>query len=510
MKEKWKTPAGTAAVAALACGFATHFYGLVNTMHNYDDIVVQPIGVGSGLVLGRWLLEIQGMVMRFLGWDFNLTWFNGAVFLVLLALSAGILCLTLGIRSRHLAALMGMLFVVFPTVVSSLVFRYTSIPYGIGILFAMLACLMLNRGRYGWLLSAGLICLSLGIYQAYLPLCIGVMVLSLLRRSLMGEDAKGLTMEGLKACGVILLGLAAYFVILKVLLRLTGVEMRTYQGVSSMGQVSIRRMPELIVRAFTQCLTFVGKNSWNLADSKVIRLAYRVLTVCSLILTGQLLAKGGKRTLLFWALTVFLILVFPVAVNFIVVMSPDSYIYTLMQYGFVLIACVPLVLLDCLRPGDGGRQLLKRCVCLFMGLLIFGYAYSANVNYAANYYYTRQTENYLNSLMTQVRMAEGFTPDKKWAFIGSIDDPMLGGVWSGVSPDGGLAKPNALVNAYSRTAWFDTYMGCYVEEESSEVTSALAQSEDVKAMPCWPSQGSIRVIGDTVVIKFSESNVKPE
>lgn len=501
MKEKWKTPAGTAAAAALACGFAAHFFGLVNTMHNYDDIIVQPVGVGSGLVLGRWLLEILGRVMRFLGWDFNLTWLNGMVFLLLLALSAGILCLTLGIRNRCLAALMGMLFVVFPTVMSSLVFRYTSILYGIGIVLALGACLALSRKRYGWLLAAGLICLSLGIYQAYLPLTISVMVLSLLRRSLMGEDPKALTVEGLKVCGAIVLGLAAYFVILQVLLRLTGIEMRAYQGISSMGAVSIRRMPELVAQAFAQCLTFVGKNAWNLADSRVIRLAYRVLAVLSLLLTGLLLAKGGKRTPLFWVLTVFLMLVFPVAVNFIVIMSPDSYIYTLMQYAFVLMGCVPLVLLDCLRPGEKGGQLLKRCVCLFAGVLIFGYIYSDNVNYAANYYYTRQTENYLNSLMTQVRMTEGFTPDKKWAFIGRIDDPMLDGVWSGVSPAGGLAKPRALVNAYSRTAWFDTYMGCYVEEESSEVTAALAQSEEVKAMPCWPSHGSIRVIGDTVVIK---------
>ena len=107
----------------------------------------------------------------------------------------------------------------------------------------------------------------------------------------------------------------------------------------------------------------------------------------------------------------------------------------------------------------------------------------------------------MNSLMTQVRMTEGFTPDKKWAFIGDIDDPMLGGVWSGIRTDGGIAKPVSLVNAYSRTEWFDVYLACHVEEEDPEVTAALAQTEEVRAMPCWPSQGSIRVIGDTVVIK---------
>lgn len=502
MKEKWKTPAASAAIAAAACGLATHFYALTNTMHNYDDIIVQPGGIGSGMPLGRWLLEIFGAVLHFLGWDYNLTWFNGVVFLLLLALSAGILCRVLEVRSRPLAALMGMLFAVFPTVVSSLEFRYTSVLYGVGILFAVGACWALGQKRHGWLLAAGLICLSLGVYQAYLPLTIGIIVLSLLRRCLMGEEPKGLIAEGLKACGVILLGILAYFVILNVLLRLTGVEMRTYQGVSTMGALSLRRMPQLIARAFTDCLTFAGKNRWNLADSKMIRLSYLALGVLSLCLLALLL-RGKKRTALSWVLMVFLLLVFPVAVNFIEVMSPDAYIYTLMQYGFVLVGCVPLVLLDCLGaegPGKYGKQ-LRRGVCLFAGLLVFGYVYSANVNYTANYYYSRQTENYMNILMTQVRMTEGFTPDKKWAFIGDIDDPMLGGVWSGIRTDGGIAKPVSLVNAYSRTEWFDVYLACHVEEEDPEVTAALAQTEEVRAMPCWPSQGSIRVIGDTVVIK---------
>ena len=73
MREKWKTPAVTAAISALICGLVTHMYAIVNTMHNYDDIAVQPIGVGSAMRLGRWLLEGLGALWRFLGWDFNLT-----------------------------------------------------------------------------------------------------------------------------------------------------------------------------------------------------------------------------------------------------------------------------------------------------------------------------------------------------------------------------------------------------------------------------------------------------
>lgn len=500
MKEKWRTPEAAAVIAALICGCLTHLFGLVNTMHNYDDIVVQPFGFGSGIALGRWLLEILGRFLQHIGWFYNLTWLNGIVFILMLAIGAGMLCRGLLIQNRRLAALMGMLFVVFPTVVSSLVFRYTSILYGVGILLALEACLTVNRKWYGWLISAGLLTLSLGIYQAYLPLAIGVCVLALLRRSLTGEDPKKLALEGVKTCCAILLGVIAYYVLLKVFLWAFGASLRSYQGISTMGKISIREMPWLVAQAFLQCLRFVGENAWNLADSRLLRFTYWMLAVCDLLLLARLLVKGGKRTPLFWVLTVFLILVFPIAVNFIVVMCPDGSIYTLMQYGFVLVGCVPLVLLDCLNPAET-KGWVTRGVCLFVGLLIAGYIYSDNLNYGANYYYTRQTENYLNSLMTQARMTEGFTPDKKWAFIGNIDDPMLWGSWSDAETDGGIAHPRDLVNAYSRLSWFNSYMGCRVEAEDAAVTEELAKSEEVRAMPCWPSQGSIRIIGDTVVIK---------
>ena len=35
-----------------------------------------------------------------------------------------------------------------------------------------------------------------------------------------------------------------------------------------------------------------------------------------------------------------------------------------------------------------------------------------------------------------------------------------------------------------------------------ETTTALAETEEVQAMPCYPNAGSIRVVGDAVVVKF--------
>ena len=57
-KEIIKKPWFSAFVSGTATGIATHLFGLVNVLHNFDDIAVQPAGYGTGLRSGRWLLTI--------------------------------------------------------------------------------------------------------------------------------------------------------------------------------------------------------------------------------------------------------------------------------------------------------------------------------------------------------------------------------------------------------------------------------------------------------------------
>ena len=508
MKQFWKTPAGTAAVSALVCGCLTHLYGLVNTMHNYDDIAVHPSGWGTGTISGRWFLDLLGKVFEYFCGNYNLTLYNGVVFLLLLAVSAWVLCRVFRIRHRGIAALLGMLFVVFPVVVSTMMFRYTVIHYGIAILMSVTAGLTIEKKYWGVPVTAVLICLALGIYQAYLPLTIGMFVLMLLREALTGEsDAFTLVKKGVRDCVAILLGLAAYLLITKLVLRTSQQELLDYQGISTMGKIDLQTLPGLVKQAVKLCLTFVTENYCALADSRLIRFAYAGLCLVSVGMGFLLMTRGGK-TLPVWVVSVALVGVLPLAVNFIVVMCPGSRIYTLMQYAFVIVGFVPLVLLDSLLQSPQihtrGREAVKKCVLALSAVLVFGYIYSANVNYTALYHANRQAENYMNSLMTQVRMTDGFTADKKWALVGKVDDPMYYDGWNEVPRVGGNSKMYSLVNGYSRCRWFERYMGCQVPELDKEAVAELAQTEEVRAMPCWPDAGSIQVIGDVVVIKFQD------
>ena len=135
LKTEW-----TAVWAALIAGLITHAFALVNLLHNYDNILQQPKGYGAGVTSGRWLLEILGDFNdAFIELNFNLPTMNGLGFLLLIALSTGLMVNFLKIKNPVSAALIGCLMATFPTVCATLVFRYTAPYYGLSLLLAVLA-----------------------------------------------------------------------------------------------------------------------------------------------------------------------------------------------------------------------------------------------------------------------------------------------------------------------------------------------------------------------------------
>lgn len=505
-KAQLKTPEAAAVIAALLCGTVTHAYALINILHNYDNIASQPGGYGGGVPLGRWVLEILGQFVDKLGLNYNLSVINGVLFIGLIAIAAGILVSVLRIKNRASAALIGMLFAAFPTATSTLIYRYTSVFYGVGVVFAVLAVWVLQRKKYGFVLSVLLITLSLGIYQAYIPLTIGVFVLLLIQQALEGNtDAWSLIRRGLYYCAALILGLLLYFLGLKISEACSGATLTDYQGVSTMGNLSLTDLPALVWKAFYTVCTLPLRDFCGIANRAAMRIAYLLLAVISVGMIAYILIAKVKKISVA-VVTGLLCLVFPVAVNFIVIMASDGWVYTLMVYSFVLLGCAPLMLFECLPPMEGtmkqGKRLLGKGIGLLTALLVFYYAYYANVNYTSLYYANRQIENYLNSVVIQVRMTEEFTPEKKWAMLGDIDDPLFGGPWEYEITYGGLGFTEYLLNQYSRNEWIKNYIGYDVPLADNETIAALNQTEEVQNMPCWPSEGSIKVIDDTVVIKF--------
>lgn len=502
-----KTPERTASIAALISGVTVHLFGLVNVLHNYDDITQQPGGYGTGITSGRWLLSLLGDCFDAIGGNYNLPLVNGVLFLGLIAIAAGFLISVFQIQSRGFAVLIGALFAVFPSAFSTLVFRYTSAYYGIAILLSVLAAWFLQQKRSGLLLSALCTACSLGIYQAYVPITIGIFVLLLLQQSLdPSVSFRKLICRGLYDCAALLLGLLFYYILLKAALVFYGTELSNYQGVNEMGKLSLTDLPELLHEAVYSFCMLPLKDYCGLADSPILKGIYLLLGVSSCWMLCFLWLKRIRKPLLILFGTL-MCLLFPVAVNFIIIMCPESWIYTLMVYSFVLIPCAPVILTErfhALSDRKTTSRPLTKLLSILLSAMCLCYAYQTNINYTALYYSNRQVENYLNSMIVQVRMAEGFDPEMEWAFIGKIEDPLLHSYWRHEMNYGGIEFTQWMLQRYSWPEWIRNYYGYTFPMADEAEVLALSRMEQVDNMPCWPADGSIQVIDGTIVIKCQE------
>lgn len=505
--KKWmEKPWFWAAAAAAVYGIAVHSFALNNILHNHDNIASQPGGYGIGAPLGRWFLEILGQVFDKAGLNYNLPTVNGLIYIAILAVTAGFLVSVLDIKSKPSAALIGALFVAFPTVTATMIYRYTVIFYGIGILFAVLAVWVMQRWKRGYLLSVLLIALSMGIYQAYIPVTIALFVLLLIQKGLRREaDAKELILQGLLDCAVLIVGLVLYYAGMKLSLLFWKLPLTEYQGIDTMGSISLSQLPRLVWKAFSNVISLPLRDYCGVANRAIMRISYFALGVCSAGMVGYILLKKVKNVLTS-LVTCLLCIAFLLAVGFIEVMVPDGWIYTLMVYSYCLLCCAPLVILECLPkkedPEKKFGKLPKTAVSFLVAVLVFYYGYYANVNYTAVYFAGEQISNYLSNVVVRASMTEGYTPDKQWALLGDIQDPLFGAPWEEEVSYTGLGFTEYLLNQYSRENWIENYVGYEIPMADEQTCAELSRMQEVMEMPCWPSAGSTKVIGDTVIVKF--------
>lgn len=530
-KDKLYSNKNVAFISTVILGLLIHMFGLVNTVHNYDDIAVMPFGFGSSITSGRWFLGILGGCYHLLFGSYNLPFVNGVIFLLIMGIAAGMLVSIFKIKSLKLSALVGAIFISFPSSTSILFFKYTAPYYAFAILLAILAAkVIIESKRKAFLslfLSAVFTALSLGIYQAYLPITVAILVIFLIKKCLDSDESfYKIFKTGIYYCLGIIAGLLLYKVVLDLIIyggnaaittfsdliySVAGVKVETfslsnYQGIDQMGKITLASLPSLIYTSYSQFVLIPFIDYCDLAQTLLLKVVYILIYVSTLIMIIISLISKKKKVNQVLMITLLCIL-YPIAINLIVLMCPNSYIYTLMIHSFVLVPCTPLFLWEscsflCIKNLKFIKS-FKKSVLVVLMVMVAGYSVLDNVNYSYMYYNTQQAKNYVSSIVTQVRMTEGFDVNKKWFFAGKIKDPLFNGAWDDVPIYGGNRKAQEMLNMYSRNSWISNYVG-YSISWANDKTSEVKETEEFKNMPCYPNEGSIKVIGDYVVVKFEE------
>lgn len=461
------------------------------------------------------MLAILGKGIRVLFGNYSLPWLNGLIGIFFISLSASLTVYLLNLKHSINCFFVGTLMIVSPAITGTFFFMYTVPYYAFSILLTVSSVLLATQYKKGFIVAPVILALSMGIYQAYFPFAAGLFLIILYQNLLNVDEYKNILKSAALYIFILALGLILYIFLNKAAITLLGQRITSYQGLDEMGKISLTEIPGLIVTAYKNYLLFMVKDIRGMNPYFIIRLFIIILhliiliSLISSIKTLYMHFKGKQALWITTGIITFMVL-FPIAVNSIYIMANKSNVYSLMLYPTVLILILVVVIMDHIQSKDLNIELIsltvrtRKCLCWLGSCLLLtisiSQSYYANVQYLAIQMQYEQAYSYFVTMITQIKMSEGYSMNLPLVIIGDkIDD--LSFYDNSYFNDTLSGRSQTLVNIFSRNEFLKTYLG--FNQQIEEDVDSWEDLPVVQSMPCYPDTKAIQIINGAIVLKLS-------
>ncbi|MDE7093512.1 MAG: glucosyltransferase domain-containing protein, partial [Oscillospiraceae bacterium] len=173
------------------------------------------------------------------GGFYSLPLFNGFISILCIAFSAYLIIHLLDIKQMGLCISITGILVSFPVITGMFMFMFTVPYYTIAILFAISGVWIANKKTniLFYLFGVLLMSCSIGIYQAFIPMMISLVLLCFIFKLIteISNKAKGFIISGLYLASTVISSVLLYFIVNKCILAYKGLNLSTYKNVDTMG-----------------------------------------------------------------------------------------------------------------------------------------------------------------------------------------------------------------------------------------------------------------------------------
>lgn len=501
-------------ISTLVWGLLAHGFALTNKFAMADELHYL-FSVGSTVASGRWFLEILGKIVCVLfgSPNFSLPLTSGLLTIFFCGICSCILARWMELKNRRSWILISGLMVTFP-VISGLFFYTFTAPYylfALALVFLGSELLCKKRGILPFLGGVLLVVLGTSVYQAFVPLFLSLLLIYFIldvnaRKNWQWQD---LFQNIIWYCAAALVMICVYLLSVKVSTALVGQALEEYKGISSMGTTSLREYLNRVKLAFF--LFFLpakcDRNAFILTY-QLLNGYYITLLLLGLLGAGTILRLFRKNPVQALSLAL-AFAVFPLASNFIYVTCASEDVYTLMQFGQL----APFLLLVCLCDRQDFAPTIHRGVKKAAALLLVVFClFSVRIDNAiytkADFIQTR-AQFYFSTMAAQIKSTPGYTTSTPVTYVGDLfefEDPTYQSIQGfsalTMTPLPYEFSPFCVIcPAYDWQEFLDIWCGFDAPKTDSAAFEALPE---VQVMPCYPNYGSIRMIGDTIVVKLQK------
>lgn len=490
--------------SSLFWGIFAHGMMIFNKFSFHDDIAVffGTSGIKGGVSQGRWMCGLYGTLLSGLfGHDFSIPLYKGLVSFLFIGIAWILISDLMELKNKFgLIAVSGIL-VVISSITSIFGYIYMALYYTFGLLLSVSGSYLVCKGRklFNYCMGSVLIVCAVGTYQLFFAAAICVMLLFMYKEVVDRKcDIKEFVLSSLRLLGIAIICLAVYMVITKLVCAISGIPLTNYKNIDKMGLVEI---DEYISRAKTAYGAFINPNRY------VCDIPYPNASIILYhILVGFLLFTIALYFISFfrehnWQAAIEIVLltsILPIALNLVFLLSGDSGVIQFYCHVFLYILLLFLVERIARNMYKTGKWYVG-CAIGFILILNLSFCRFSNACYLKAELLQEHAISYFNELGTRIHSVEGYTNDTQIAWIAPREKRDVNSVPQQF--DGIRLAPygvETIINDYQWTSFMWIWTG-YVFQVSEK---DFSDRPEVKLMPTYPDDGSIKMIDGVIVVKF--------
>lgn len=495
-------------VGTFVAGAIAHGYMLTNNITNHDSM--QSISMGAdGISSGRWLYAVFGRT----GW-IRSPFIFPIIAIAGLAVCAVLLVRVLQIRKPVLAALTGALLVSHQAT-TTMVFYQEAIPTYICAVIMSVYAVYLIADKCSWQRVIGAIaCLtvSLGGYQAYLPVASSPMLI-LLARWIVEELPKfGAVVRRSLTYLLLLVGsLVAYLLVTQIVCAITGIPLSSYRGLNELG--GSRSLEEILLECRQAYQSFWRFNSMISPQSSLSKVLDTAMAV-SIGLAGiwAVISLVRQKKVFLALCSAAITVLFPLSCNLVFFYGTEP--YALMQFAMVCEPIALVMLAEAAVERVPVAELKRRGLSLLLvGVIAALVAQDACVSATEQFLQQKRFDavcTYFDRIITRVQMLDGYTEELPIALVGRATDPYLEKLddFFPTRTSMGTMTTSGWVNQILYWDWlrwgtFTNWMSFPAQFLARDEAHSMIEDPQIAAMPFYPASGSIAIVDGVVVVHFS-------
>ena len=489
-------------VSAMLAGFLAHFYKITNWLPNWDSLVFR-YDAQNMIGLGRWFLPVVCAPRSF----YDLPWIAGVTAILFHALGALCICGMFHVRKNLTAVMIGAAVVTFPTVTSTLMYNYVADGYAIAFFLSCMAALLLTREKPDYLWAVLCITLSCGIYQAYITVTVMLLLCYLILETLKKETAVGGLLAKSGCCLLAgMVGMVLYYLVLLVLLKVTGMQLSGYQGIdntASFAGIDILGALYVIKQSF---LDYFFPRTDGISVFAVLNCVILVMTV---ILYLAELIRNRIHPCKVVLLAVY-VLFLPIGASVLALINSGIDYHNLMKMGFFVFYLFLILQYenDAYKRPERARA-KAWSILLTIAVLVFHNSIVANVSYHKLQMSYEKSYGTLIRIADRMEQTEGAAECDRILVIGALADSeaysvMLPPDMTGTTDGYILRADDEVLHQSVLCSALNDYCGTDYTFLWGEEKAALLEKISEEDMGIWPASDAILTVDNVIVIRLGK------